>query len=31
MGGAGQDVQEALARGNAEYEARFGHVFLIAA
>jgi OHCU decarboxylase len=31
VGGAGQDVQEALARGNAEYEARFGHVFLIAA
>jgi OHCU decarboxylase len=31
VGGAGRDVQEALARGNAEYEARFGHVFLIAA
>jgi OHCU decarboxylase len=31
VGGAGQDVQEALARGNAAYEARFGHVFLIAA
>jgi OHCU decarboxylase len=31
VGGAGQEVQEALARGNAEYEARFGHVFLIAA
>ena len=31
VGGAGQDVQEALARGNAEYEERFGHVFLIAA
>jgi 2-oxo-4-hydroxy-4-carboxy-5-ureidoimidazoline decarboxylase len=31
VGGAGQDVQDALARGNAAYEARFGHVFLIAA
>jgi len=31
VGGAGREVQEALARGNAEYEARFGHVFLIAA
>ena len=31
VGGAGQDVQEALASGNAEYEDRFGHVFLIAA
>ncbi len=31
VGGAGQDVKERLARGNAEYEARFGHVFLIAA
>jgi OHCU decarboxylase len=31
VGGAGQEVQEALARGNAAYEARFGHVFLIAA
>jgi OHCU decarboxylase len=31
VGGAGQEVQEALARGNATYEARFGHVFLIAA
>jgi OHCU decarboxylase len=31
VGGAGRDVQEALARGNAAYEARFGHVFLIAA
>jgi OHCU decarboxylase len=28
---AGEDVQAAIARGNAEYEARFGHVFLIAA
>ena len=25
------EVKEGLARGNAEYEARFGHVFLIAA
>jgi OHCU decarboxylase len=31
VGGAGQDVQDQLARGNAEYEARFGHVFLISA
>lgn len=31
VGGAGEDVREALARGNAEYEDRFGHVFLIAA
>jgi OHCU decarboxylase len=31
VGGAGEDVQERLARGNAEYEARFGHVFLISA
>jgi OHCU decarboxylase len=30
VGGA-SDVQERLARGNAEYEARFGHVFLISA
>jgi OHCU decarboxylase len=29
--GAGPEVQQRLARGNAEYEARFGHVFLIAA
>jgi OHCU decarboxylase len=31
VGGADRDVQERLARGNAEYEARFGHVFLISA
>ena len=31
VGGAGRAVQERLARGNAEYETRFGHVFLIAA
>ena len=31
VGGAGPDVAEALARGNAAYEARFGHVFLISA
>jgi OHCU decarboxylase len=31
VGGAGQDVKERLARGNAAYEARFGHVFLISA
>jgi OHCU decarboxylase len=30
VGGA-DDVRERLARGNAEYEARFGHVFLISA
>jgi len=28
---AGQDVQRALADGNAAYEQRFGHVFLICA
>jgi 2-oxo-4-hydroxy-4-carboxy-5-ureidoimidazoline decarboxylase len=31
VGGAGQDLEQQLARGNAEYEARFGHVFLISA
>jgi OHCU decarboxylase len=31
VGAAGREVQERLARGNAAYEARFGHVFLIAA
>jgi 2-oxo-4-hydroxy-4-carboxy-5-ureidoimidazoline decarboxylase len=31
VGGAGDDVRERLARGNADYEARFGHVFLISA
>jgi OHCU decarboxylase len=31
VGGAGEEVTNALARGNAEYEDRFGHVFLIAA
>ena len=31
VGDAGQDVRERLARGNADYEARFGHVFLISA
>jgi OHCU decarboxylase len=31
VGGAAPEVAERLARGNAEYEARFGHVFLIAA
>jgi OHCU decarboxylase len=29
--GEDSDVGERLARGNAEYEARFGHVFLISA
>jgi 2-oxo-4-hydroxy-4-carboxy-5-ureidoimidazoline decarboxylase len=31
VGGADRDVRERLAAGNAEYEARFGHVFLISA
>ena len=31
VGAAGEDVQAAIARGNAEYERRFGHVFLISA
>ncbi|HET9007618.1 MAG TPA: 2-oxo-4-hydroxy-4-carboxy-5-ureidoimidazoline decarboxylase, partial [Actinomycetes bacterium] len=31
VGDADQDTQAAIARGNAEYEARFGHVFLISA
>ena len=31
VGGAGADVRQRLAAGNAEYERRFGHVFLIAA
>jgi OHCU decarboxylase len=31
VGGAGDDVRERLARDNADYEARFGHVFLISA
>jgi OHCU decarboxylase len=31
VGAAGRQVRGRLARGNAEYEARFGHVFLIAA
>jgi OHCU decarboxylase len=31
LGAAGGDLQAAIARGNAEYEDRFGHVFLIAA
>jgi 2-oxo-4-hydroxy-4-carboxy-5-ureidoimidazoline decarboxylase len=29
--GGGDDVRDRLARGNAAYEARFGHVFLISA
>ena len=29
--GGSADVQQRLARANAEYEARFGHVFLISA
>jgi OHCU decarboxylase len=31
VGGAGEDVRAALAQGNAEYERRFGHVYLVAA
>jgi 2-oxo-4-hydroxy-4-carboxy-5-ureidoimidazoline decarboxylase len=31
VGGAAPEVRAALARGNAAYEDRFGHVFLIAA
>jgi OHCU decarboxylase len=31
VGNAGQDVHAAIAAGNAEYEERFGHVFLISA
>jgi len=31
VGGAGADLRERLAAGNAEYERRFGHVFLISA
>jgi OHCU decarboxylase len=31
VGGAGGEVRERLAAGNAEYERRFGHVFLISA
>ena len=28
---AGEDIRQRIAAGNAEYEARFGHVFLISA
>lgn len=31
VGAAGQDVQAAIASGNAEYEQRFDHVFLVSA
>jgi len=31
VGTAGQEVQAAIARGNAAYEDRFGYVFLISA
>jgi 2-oxo-4-hydroxy-4-carboxy-5-ureidoimidazoline decarboxylase len=31
VGAADREMRERLARGNAEYEARFGHVFLISA
>lgn len=31
VAGAGADVQAALAEGNAAYEARFGHVYLVCA
>ncbi len=30
-GAAAEDVREALVRGNAEYEARFGHTFILCA
>jgi 2-oxo-4-hydroxy-4-carboxy-5-ureidoimidazoline decarboxylase len=29
--GVGEDVLDALAKGNAEYEARFGHIFIVCA
>ena len=31
VSGAGADVRDALAEGNREYEARFGHVYLVCA
>lgn len=31
VNGTGEETRAALARGNGEYEARFGHVFLICA
>ncbi len=31
VAGAGEDVRGALLRGNREYEARFGHVFIVCA
>jgi OHCU decarboxylase len=31
VGTAGDEVRQAIARGNASYEDRFGHVFLVAA
>jgi OHCU decarboxylase len=31
VGGAEEEVRQAIDRGNAEYEERFGHVFLISA
>jgi OHCU decarboxylase len=31
VGAAGEDIRQRIAAGNAEYEARFGHVFLISA
>ncbi len=31
MASAGDDVRAALAAGNAEYERRFGHVYLVCA
>lgn len=31
VGAASEDVLEALARGNRDYEARFGHIFIVCA
>jgi 2-oxo-4-hydroxy-4-carboxy-5-ureidoimidazoline decarboxylase len=31
VGGAAEDVLEGLLRGNGEYEARFGHIFIVCA
>jgi 5-hydroxyisourate hydrolase / 2-oxo-4-hydroxy-4-carboxy-5-ureidoimidazoline decarboxylase len=31
VAGAGEDVLDALLRGNREYEARFGHIFIVCA
>jgi 2-oxo-4-hydroxy-4-carboxy-5-ureidoimidazoline decarboxylase len=31
VAGAGEDVLDALLRGNREYETRFGHIFIVCA